>query len=167
MPRERDIRSAVKDAIIRTGQVPAESVYLANADEVASKDSDPLVVTIDPHATTLMASGPMSTSVSAKAAVGWDAPGDTTLVPYQTQVTITVIARDQDPETRDNLAELTLAYIQDAIDGQVLVDGFTAPMDTIIGNWTWSKPVPPERRVAAIARVAYLVPGWDGFDTSP
>lgn len=165
MARERDIRTAIADALARTGNIPAENVHLAAADEAAAKDGDPLVVAIEPHSTTLMPSGPMSTSVSARSAIGWDSSTAGSL-PFLTQILITVIARDQDPETRDDLAEQMLAAAQNAVNGQVLVEGFTSPMDTLVGNWTWAKPVAPERRVAAIARVMYLVPAWNEFDTS-
>jgi hypothetical protein len=91
-------------------------------------------------------------------------PGITILV--DGTVRLTILVRNQDPETLDDLAEQLLDAAEDAIDGQSLGE-LTFPDKTILGEWTWEKPSPPERRITATVTYQYERDGWDSSDTTP
>ena len=95
----------------------------------------------------------------------WDVtPGGGLLV--TSLVTITFLYRHEDPQLRDEAAELLFDTAADALNGQCLA-GFTLPGLTRFVSWRWEKPTPPERRIAAVFSYAYIVEGWDSYDVTP
>lgn len=168
MARERDIRSSIRDILVKTGEVPAENIHLCTADEAAGKDGDPLVVAIEPHTTSMAASGAMSAGAGfGRTAAGFDDPPNGMLL-FTTQIPVTIISRDPDPETRDNNAELVANYLKNGVNGQILVEGFTSPQGTICKGDAWAKVTDNlTRRLAVTVWCDYAVFGWDQFDTTP
>lgn len=49
MPRGRDVRLAIADAIARAGDVPRENIHPCTADEAAAKDDAPIAASSSPH----------------------------------------------------------------------------------------------------------------------
>lgn len=63
-----------------------------------------------------------------------DAPDG--LLVVQGNAVVTVLARDDDPQARDETAELLLDAVCDAVNGQSLA-GLTYPALTAVLQWTW------------------------------
>lgn len=148
MARERDVRNAVKDALIATGAF--SDVWLTGLPEAFGQGAGELAAAaIEPLATRL--------------ATGWDAAPAGGL-DYSSELTVTLLARHPDPQLRDELAEQLLDFLINAVNGQSLA-GFTIPQQTMIASWRWLPARPPERRINATVGFAYIVT-WDTFDTS-
>jgi hypothetical protein len=81
------------------------------------------------------------------------------------QVTITFMARDQDPALRDAAVELLANVAADALNGQSLAD-LTIPPFTRFGSGRYEKARDVERRITSTFKYRYLVPGWNAFDTT-
>lgn len=167
MARERDIRSAIRDALVRSGAILESDVYLGGAAEVAGHTDGPLVVAIEPHSTTMGTSGAMSAGAGfGRTAAGWDSETSGRLA-WTTQILVTIISRNDDPETRDDAADLMLSYLQNSVNGQILAEGLTVPSATLVKTWTWKAPTPPTRMLVATVWCDYLSEGWDNFDETP
>jgi hypothetical protein len=148
MARERDVRNAIKDALISTGAF--SDVWLAGLPEGFGQGaSDLTAAAIEP--------------VSTRLASGWDAAPAGGL-DYTSELAVTLLARHPDPQLRDELAEQLLDFLINAINGRSLA-ALTIPQQTMITSWRWLPPRPPERRINATVGFAYIV-AWDGFDTS-
>ncbi|SRR5579883_517279 len=146
--RERDVRNAIQAALLATGAF--SDVWLSGLPEnYGGAASDLTAAAIEPSGTSLTA--------------GWDAQtaGD---LSFTARLTVTLLARHNDPQLRDELAEQLLDYLHNAINGQSLA-GYTLPAKTLVHSWQWQPPAPPERRIAAVVSFAYLIT-WDGFDIS-
>jgi hypothetical protein len=146
--RERDVRIAIRDALLATGAF--SDVWLSGLPEdYGGAASDLAVAAIQPSGSSLT--------------TGWDAQTQGAL-DYTARVNVTILARHEDPQLRDELAEQLLNFLHDAINGQSLA-GFTLPAKTMVQSWNWQPPAPPERRIQAVVTFAYLVT-WEGWDTS-
>jgi hypothetical protein len=146
--RERDVRTAIHDALVATHAFGA--VLLSGLPEdCGAGASDLTAAAIEPAGTSL------TTGWDAQLAGGLD---------FTATCTVTLLARHEDPQLRDELAEQLLDYLHNAVNGQSLA-GFTLPGKTMVASWRWQPPAPPERRIAATVSFAYLVT-WEGFDTS-
>jgi hypothetical protein len=147
--RERDVRNAVKDALVATGAF--SDVWLTGLPEGYGRGASDL---------TAAAIEPIETSVTT----GWDA-APTGGLDYTASLSVTLMARHPDPQLRDELAEQLLTLLANAVNGRSLA-GFTMMQKTMVTGWRWQPPKPPERRIAATVEFAYLVGGWGSFDTS-
>jgi hypothetical protein len=146
--RERDVRLAIRDALLATGAF--SDVWLSGLPEnYGGAASDLTAAAIEPASTSLT--------------TGWDAPLDGGL-DYTAGLNVTLLARHEDPQLRDELAELLLNTLASAVNGQSLA-GITLPGKTLVQSWTWQPAAPPERRIMAVVSCAYLVT-WEGWDTS-
>jgi hypothetical protein len=151
MARERDVRQAIKDILEQTGMF--NTVTLRGLPEVQGMAaSDMAAASIQPGSTRMLK--------------GWDAaPAGGR--DFMCQLLVTVLARDEDAELCDELAEQLVNAVRDAVDGQALVPGFNEPQKTMVTGWQWLPPVAPERRVAITVTYDYIQEGWGGADTSP
>lgn len=149
MARERDVRNAIKDILVATGAF--SNVWLTGPPQDFGQGASELTAAaIEP--------------VSTRLASGWDAAPSGGLG-YTCQLTVSLLARQSDPQLRDELAEQLLDFLINAVNGQSLA-GFTIPQLTMVTSWQWQAPVPPERCITATVRFTYLVT-WESFDTSP
>ena len=71
----------------------------------------------------------------------------------------------EDPQVRDEAAELLFDTAADALNAQSLAE-LTLPQLTRFMSWRWEKPAAPERQITAIFLYQYIVEGWDDYDTS-
>jgi hypothetical protein len=147
--RERDVREAIQSLLDVTGKF--DGVYLSGSPEDrGERSSDRYAAVVEPDATS--------------AAAFWDDPDAGAMVMTAT-VALTVVARHEDPEIRDEAAELLLNTAADVLNGRSLA-GLTLPGFTRVRSWTWLKPHAPERRIAAKIEYQYLVEPWSGLDLS-
>lgn len=151
MARERDVRNALKDALMQTGAF--SHVRLTGLPEDYGEGASDL---------TAAAILPGSTAVLT----GWDAApaGGRT---FQCQLKVTVLARHVDAELCDELAEQLVEFVRNTVDGRPLVPGFNQPEKTMVTGWQWLTRNAPERRIAVSVIYEYLQDGWDDADTSP
>jgi hypothetical protein len=146
--RERDGRTLARDLLEATGAF--DGVYLAGLPEDRGQASDDrCAAAIEPAETEL--------------AVPWDDAGADLL--FTCRVHLTILARHEDPQTRDELAE-RLLYVAASILGGASLGPATLPGRTVVRSWVWQKPVAPERRIAAVLEYQYLVDSWPGLDTA-
>jgi hypothetical protein len=146
--RERDVRNAIKTALWATGVF--DDIWLTGLPEDYGRGASQLrAAAIEPAATAL--------------ATGWDAPIAGGL-DFKAQCIVTLLARHEDPQLRDELAEQLLDTLHNAVNGQSLA-GFTLPVKTLVTSWLWQPPLAPERRITATVSFAYLVT-WEGWDVS-
>ena len=75
------------------------------------------------------------------------------------------LARHEDPQIRDDTAELLLNIAADALGGNTL-GGVALPSRTRIQSWIWQTPAAPERRIMAVLEFQYLVDCPTGFNTA-
>jgi hypothetical protein len=148
--RDRDVRNAIHDALIATGDFDAVYLWGSSGDH-ATAASKNACATIEPE--------------SSAQEDCWDAATGGGLI-VTSRVTITLLNRQEDPELRDEAAELLLDTVANALNGQCLA-GLTMPQHTRIVSWRWEEPAPPERRIAATLSYRYIVEGWDSYDTTP
>jgi hypothetical protein len=83
-----------------------------------------------------------------------------------TQLKITFAFRADDPTERDMGAKNLLNVAKKALNGQVLLAGFTIPGWTRFLNWSWSKPGAPERQIVCIFQYQSETEGWNAFETT-
>ena len=149
MPRGRDIRNDIARRLKATGRF--DDVKTTGLPEEYGFGTMRAVAVIPP------APGRMKTLADG---------GDAILTETDETLTVYLLARDNDPTKRDDLAEDLLQYLKDAVNGESLA-GMTAPDRTFVETWQYPKPKAPERRVAAVVRYLYLLTGWDSNDTTP
>ncbi len=146
--RERDVRNAIHDALLATNAFT--DVWITGLPEDSgSAASDLLAAAIEP--------------VGSALNTGWDAQIDGGLC-YASTVTVTLLARNDDAQLRDEMCEELLNCLHNAVNGTSLA-GITLPGKTIVIAWRWMPPAPPERRIAATVSFQYLVT-WEDFDVS-
>ncbi|QEH38646.1 hypothetical protein OJF2_72520 [Aquisphaera giovannonii] len=146
--RERDIRGLIRDMLEQTGAF--DGAYLSGLPEDrGERAGDGRAVSIEPSET--------------RQACPWDdADGD----PIMTcQVALTILARDDDPRARDDLAELLLNIAANAL-WRSNLGGAAIASRTQIRSWTWLPPQAPERRIKAVLEYQYLVDGLTGLNTA-
>lgn len=147
--RDRDVRNAIQSALEATGAF--DSVYVWGLPEDYGSGASQLAVAV------------IEPSVSTQTDL-WDDNTTGALV-VSSPVTLTFLARDEDPQLRDEAVERLLDVAADALNGQSLAS-FTLPAFTKFSSWRWEKPTAPERRIIATFVYQYLVAGWDQYDTS-
>lgn len=149
MARERDARNAIQAALLASGQF--SDVWLTGLPEdYGHGASDLTAAAIEPGHT--------------RFARGWDSlPGAG--ADFTAQLLVTVLARNHDPQLRDELAEQLVDVVANAINGQRL-GNLSLPQKTMVTGWKWLPAVAPERRIAITVTFDYLAT-WSGFDTSP
>ena len=146
--RERDFRNMIADLLEQTGAF--DGVYRRGLPEDSGLPSaDHRVVAIEPYETT--------------EADPWDDAGGDLLLTCR--VNLIFLARHEDPQLRDELAEQLLCTASAALSGQSLA-GAAVPGRTRVRSWTWRPPVAPERRITAVLEYQYLVDGPAGFNTN-
>jgi hypothetical protein len=146
--RERDVRLAIHDALVATGAF-TEVRLTGLPEDYGIRASDLTAAAIEP--------------VSTSYTTGWDSQ-TTGQLDYTAQLGVTLLARAEDPQLRDELAEQLLNSLHNAVNGQSLA-GLTLPGKTLVTSWRWEKPAPPERRIQATVQFAYFVT-WEGWDTA-
>ncbi len=148
--RDRDVRNAMQTALAATGAFDA--VFLWGLPEAHGSGASRLALaTIEP----------LSSAQEDK----FDSAATGSLV-VASQVQLTLLARHEDPQTRDENAELLLDVAADALNGQSLA-GFTIPELTRLVSWRWSPPTAPERRIEAVFSYQYIVDLWNSYDVNP
>jgi hypothetical protein len=148
--RDRDVRDAIQSALQATGAFDGVFVW-GLPEDYGSGASNAALAVIEPESSTQEDR--------------WDAaPGGGLIV--TSRVAITLIYRAEDPQLRDEAAELLFDIAANALNGQGLA-GLTLPQLTRFVSWRWEKPAPPERRVASVFSYQYIVEGWDDYDVSP
>jgi len=146
--RERDVRNAIHDLLDVSGAF--DGVYLSGPPEDRGERSgDRRAAVVEPDSTT-------ATDLWDDVAGG---------LAMTATASITLIARDDDPQLRDEAAELLLNTAAAVLNGRSLA-GATLPGSTRIRSWAWQKPTAPERRIVAKFEFQYLVEGWSGLDLS-
>lgn len=146
--RERDGRALARDLLEQTGAF--DGVYLSGLPEDRGLPSGDLrAAVIEPGDTTLDSP--------------WDDAGGDLL--FTCRVNLTLLARHEDPQARDEMAERLLHVVASALGGATL-GAANLPGRTVVRSWAWQKPVAPERRIAAVLEYQYLVEGWPGFDAA-
>ena len=148
--RDRDVRDAIQVALIATGNF--DGVWLWGLPETyGTGSSEATAAAIEP--------------VSSTQEDRWDSePGGGLIV--TSTVRLTLLNRNEDPQLRDEGAELLLDTAANALNGQSLA-GLTLPPLTRLTGWSWVPPTHPERRITATFTYAYIVEGWDEYDTTP
>jgi hypothetical protein len=147
--RDRDIRVAMKDLLFATDAF--DEVLLSGLPEdYGVGASDAAIAAIEP--------------VKSVQADKWGSQPDSELE-VTSNVRITLMARHEDPQLRDEAAELLFEITANALNSQSFL-GFTLPGQTKVTGWTWQKAKHPERRIQVDFKYVYLVPGWNAYDTN-
>jgi hypothetical protein len=146
--RERDFRNQIHDVLEATGAF--DGVYLTGLPEDRGEaSSEGRCVSIEPAET-------VQTD-------HWDDTSGDLLMTCR--VNLTLLARHDDPQIRDETAELLVDTIANVLNGQSLAGG-TLIGQTRFKSWSWEKPKAPERRITAVLEYQYLVRGWTEFNTA-
>lgn len=144
--RERDIRIAIRDALLATGYFDA--CYLNPAESESSEDASACEIE------------PLAGSAESE----WDAQTGG-LYFVDSQVRLTLLARHDDPQLRDERAERLLMAATNALRGHGF-DGKTLPAWSVVNGWSWFDPEPPERAIEATFSFRYFVDSWQGLNTT-
>jgi len=146
--RERDVRNAIHDLLEATGAY--DGIYRTGLPEDrGERAGQTRVVVVEPDQT--------------NQAEPWDdTSGDLVMT---CRLAVTFLARHEDPQIRDETAELLLNVAANALNGRSLA-GLTLPSSTRFRSWSWQKPTAPERRIRAVLEYQYLIPGWTGAATT-
>jgi hypothetical protein len=150
MSRDRDVRNAIQAALVATGAFDAVWIW-GLPEDYGTGASSLAAAAIEP--------------VSSVQSDRWDSQTAGGLV-VTSQITITFLYRHEDPQLRDEACELLFDTAADALNGQCFAE-LTLPGLTRFTSWRWEKPAAPERRIGAVFSYAYIVEGWDGYDTTP
>ena len=148
MARDRDIRAAIRDLLLATNEFDAVAMSDEPDDGPAAGGSRVAVV------------GPFA----GDAHEPWDSGLDSTLL-IAGRAAVTIISRDEDPETRDAIAEKLMGKLANAING-VSLAGITYTHKTAVVSWKWKDARPPERRLEVVIKYEYEIDGWDSFDVT-
>ena len=157
MSRDRDVRNAVQAALVATdafdvSPAAGAAVWIWGLPEdYGTGASSTAAAVIIPQ--------------SSRQEDLWDAAPAGGLV-ITSRLGIVLLYRNEDPQLRDEGAELLLDTAANALNGQSLA-GLTFPQTTRIIQWDWQAPTVPERRIIAILSYQYIVEGWDEYDTTP
>jgi len=151
MARERDVRTAARDALLATG-VFADVWLTGLPEQYGQAASELTAAAIAPK------SGRKKTRGDAGNANIW--------IEVTSVVIVTLLVRNSDPQLRDEQLELLKDTAEDALDGQSL-GGLTIPDLTYLSDWQYEKETPPERRLTAKLTYSYPRFGWTSSDTTP
>lgn len=92
----------------------------------------------------------------------WDAT-DQIGLHVDSTITITILARNEDPQERDELAENLMLIAIDEIQGKSLA-GMTAPDLTRFVRAKFVTPKVPERKIVCTFMYSYIVDNWSGYE---
>jgi hypothetical protein len=150
--RDRDVRTAVQTLLEATGAFDSGAVWLWGLPEdYGTGTSLQAAVAIDP--------------VSSTQDDRWDSePGGGIVI--ASMLKLTFLYRNDDPQLRDEGAELLMDTAANALNG-VSLAGLSMPGLTRFLNWSWNPPAPPERRITAMFSYQYLLDGWQSYDETP
>jgi hypothetical protein len=147
--RDRDVRNAIRDALLATSAF--DGVWIWGLPENYGTGSSQLAAAaIEPE--------------SSNQDDHWDGAGETGIV-VTSRVTITLLYRHEDPQLRDEGAELLMDAAANALNGQSLA-ALTLPDLTRFVSWRWQAPTAPERRITAVFSYQYIVEGWAAYDVN-
>jgi hypothetical protein len=150
LARDRDIRNAIQSALVETAAFDAVWIW-GLPEDYGTGASTLAAAAIEPR--------------SSDQSDRWDdAPVGGLMV--TSLVTITLVNRHEDPQLRDEAVELLLDTAANALNGRSLAS-LTLPGLTRFVSWSWEKPEAPERRITSTFSYAYIVEGWDDYDTTP
>jgi len=147
--RDRDVRNAIHDALVATGAFDGVVLW-GLPEEYGSAASQLALAAIEPD--------------SSEQRDEWDSQPAGGLTVHS-RVKITLLLRADDPVLRDEAAELLVDTVANALNGQSLA-GLTLPAWTRVTGWQWQPAVPPERRITVSCNYAYIVEGWNAYDTT-
>ena len=82
-------------------------------------------------------------------------------------VTITFLYRHEDPQLRDEAAELLFDTAADALERPVPGRPHACRISHDSRRGAGRRPSPPERRIIASFSYQYIVEGWDSYDVTP
>jgi hypothetical protein len=148
--RERDVRNAIQTMLVATNAF--DGVYVWGMPEDYGSGASLLAIA---------AIEPQSSTQDDR----WDAATTGGLV-ITSRLTLTFLARNEDPQLRDESVELLLDTAADTLNGQSLA-GLTLPQLTRFVSWRWETPIAPERRIITTFSYQYIVDGWDEYDETP
>jgi hypothetical protein len=147
--RDRDVRNAIRDALIATGAFDGVWIWGLpedhgiGASQLAAAAIEPESSTQEDH---------------------WDsAPGGGLII--TSRVTLTFLQRNDEPQLRDEAVECLFNSAANALNGQSF-GGLTLPQLSRFLLWRWEKPVAPERRITSTFSYSYIVEGWTAYDDS-
>jgi hypothetical protein len=148
--RDRDVRNAIQELLQATSAF--DGVYLwGPPKDYGSGASNLAIAWIEPGRSNQLDK--------------WDG-GQITGIEITSSVKIVVAQRMEDPQLRDEAAELLVDIVANAIQGQSLSD-LTLPDKTRFINWTWVRANPPERQINISFEYIYLIDGWNNYNTTP
>jgi hypothetical protein len=149
MSRDRDVRNAIQTALLQTGEFDAVCMWGMPEDH-GTGASNLAIAAIEPSASEQLDR--------------WDyaPPGGMVI---SSRVNVILAYRHEDPQLRDEAAELLFDTAANALNGQSLA-GLTLPQLTNFTSWRWEKAEAPERRITATFLYHYIVEGWNSYDTS-
>jgi hypothetical protein len=157
MSRDRDVRNAIQTALVATNAFNAANggaaVWIWGLPEdygtPASQQAAAAIIPMTSRQEDL-----------------WDSAATGGLV-ITSRVGIVLLYRDEDPQARDEGAELLLDTTANALNGQNLA-GFTLPQTTRVIQWDWQPVTVPERRINCVFSYQYIVdPDWNAYDVTP
>jgi len=153
--RDRDVRLAIASILDATNAF--DGIYLRSISEVPSRRAaDTRAVSIEPDSVDFSDpwgddhSNPNSSS-GALIVTG--------------RLCLTFMVRHDDPDCRDDAAELLVNLACNALNDQSLAD-LTMPPFTRFQSLKWLPPEPPERRISATFAYRYSVDAWNSFNTT-
>jgi hypothetical protein len=149
MSRDRDVRNAIQTALEATDAFDGVFVWGLPADKGIGSSASAVAV-INP--------------MTSRQEDLWDAAPSGGLV-ITTRVQLALFYRNEDPQLRDEGAELLLDTAANALNGQSLA-GLTFPQTARVIQWDWQPPTVPERQINAVFSYQYIVEGWDSYDTT-
>jgi hypothetical protein len=148
--RDRDVRNAIQAALENTDAFSGVHLW-SPPEDYGSGSSEQAAVWIVPQ--------------SSRQEDLWDAAAAGGLV-ITSRIGLLLVYRHEDPQLRDEGAELLLDTAANALNGQSL-GGLIFTQTARITGWDWQPPTVPERRIQATFSCQYIVEGWDNYDTTP
>jgi hypothetical protein len=148
--RDRDVRNAIQAALTSTDAFNGVHVW-GLPEDYGSGSSEQAAVWIVPQ--------------SSRQEDFWDSAPAGGLV-ITTRIGLLLAYRHDDPQTRDEGAELLLDTAANALNGQSF-GGLIFPETARVTSWDWQPPTSAERRIQATFSCQYIVEGWDEYDVTP
>lgn len=151
MATESDVRDAIQTAMLGTNVFDPDGVFLFAPEDQGEGTDVTAAAWIEPIASALRDE--------------WDAEPSGGIM-TTVNLRITLAYRAEDPTARDRRTELLFNAACIALNGQVLIAGFTIPAWTRFTSWQWLPPASPERRIVAMFMYQYEIEGWNAFDVT-
>jgi hypothetical protein len=147
LSRERDIRTAIMDGLIATGEFDVVNTGRDKGQEVVGDGVS--FAHVDPH--------------DARAEARWDSGGKDGL-DVTSHIRITLSVSDVDPQSRDDHLEKLLSVAQNLVNDESVAE-LTLPGFTRIHTWRWLPAKAPIRQLEAIFEFRYLLDSSQDYDT--